>query len=66
MEVREMILQTMRAAGQPLNAGRIAELTGMDRKVVVRALALLKKDGDIVSPVRFRWEPANKDSLADE
>lgn len=61
MEVREMILQTMRAAGQPLNAGRIAELTGMDRKVVERALALLKKDGDIVSPVRCRWEPAKKD-----
>ena len=58
MEVREMILQTMRAAGQPLNAGRIAELTGLDRKVVERALALLKKDGDIVSPVRCRWEPA--------
>ncbi len=57
MEVREMILQTMRAAGQPLNAGRIAELTGLDRKVVERALALLKKDGDIVSPVRCRWEP---------
>ena len=55
-----MILQTMRAAGQPLNAGRIAELTGLDRKVVERALALLKKDGDIVSPVRCRWEPANK------
>ncbi|MBP5208897.1 MAG: HTH domain-containing protein, partial [Clostridia bacterium] len=55
MEVREMILQTMRAAGQPLNAGRIAELTGLDRKVVERALALLKKDGDIVSPVRCRW-----------
>ncbi|MBO4870330.1 MAG: HTH domain-containing protein [Clostridia bacterium] len=60
MEVREMILQTMRAAGQPLNAGRIAELTGLDRKVVERALALLKKDGDIVSPVRCRWEPAKK------
>lgn len=60
MEVREMILQTMRAAGQPLNAGRIAELTGLDRKVVERALALLKKDGDIVSPTRFRWEPAKK------
>ena len=60
MEVREMILQTMRAAGQPLNAGRIAELTGLDRKVVERALALLKKYGDIVSPVRCRWEPAKK------
>lgn len=60
MEVREMILQTMRAAGQPLNAGRIAELTGLDRKVVERALALLKKDGDIVSPVRCRWEPVKK------
>ena len=57
MEIREMILQTMRAAGVPLSASAIAKITGLDKKVVTQALALLKKDGDIVSPVRCKWEP---------
>ena len=57
MEIREMILQTMRAAGKPLSASAIADLTGIDKKVVNQALALLKKDGDIVSPVRCKWQP---------
>ena len=52
-----MILQTMRAAGVPLSASAIAKITGLDKKVVTQALALLKKDGDIVSPVRCKWQP---------
>ncbi|MBP3805660.1 MAG: flavodoxin family protein [Oribacterium sp.] len=46
--------------GEPLNAGKIAELTGMDRKVVDKAMAVMKKDGSIVSPIRCKWEPAEK------
>ena len=57
-----MILQTMRAAGKPLSAADIAKVTGLDKKVVNRALALLKKDGDIVSPLRCKWEPTEKTS----
>ncbi len=48
----------MRNAGTPLSAGKVAELTGLDRKVVDKAFAELKKDGAIVSPVRCKWEPA--------
>ena len=48
----------MREAGEPLNAGKVAELTGLDRKVVDKALAELKKEGAIVSPVRCKWAPA--------
>lgn len=55
-----MILQTMRAAGKPLSAADIAKVTGLDKKVVNQALALLKKDGDIVSPLRCKWEPTEK------
>ena len=47
-------------AGEPLNAGKIAELTGLDRKVVDKTMAAMKKDGSIVSPVRCKWEPAEK------
>ena len=48
----------MRKAGEPLNAGKVAELTGLDRKVVDKAFADLKKEGAIVSPVRCKWAPA--------
>ena len=42
----------------PVNAGKIAEVTGLDRKVVDKAFDALKKEGAIVSPVRCKWEPA--------
>ncbi len=58
MEAKEKVLDAMRKAGEPLNAGKVAELTGLDRKVVDKAFADLKKEGAIVSPVRCKWEPA--------
>ncbi|WP_028516828.1 HTH domain-containing protein [Ruminococcus flavefaciens] len=60
MAEKEQILEAMKKAGEPLNAGKIAELTGLDRKVVDKAMADMKKDGSIVSPVRCKWEPAEK------
>ena len=60
MSEKELILETMRKAGEPLNAGKVAELTGLDRKVVDKAFSEMKKDGSIVSPVRCKWEPAVK------
>ena len=60
MEPREVILDAMKAAGKPVSAGDMAKATGLDRKVVDKAFAELKKDGSIVSPVRCKWEPAQK------
>ncbi len=60
MEEKDVILEAMKKAGEPLNAGKIAELTGLDRKVVDKAMATMKKTGEIVSPVRCKWEPAQK------
>jgi hypothetical protein len=60
MSDREVILEAMKKAGEPLNAGKVAELTGLDRKAVDKAFAEMKKDGTIVSPVRCKWEPADK------
>jgi biotin operon repressor len=60
MTEKEQILDAMRKAGEPLSAGRIAELTGLDRKAVDKAMTAMKKDGSIVSPVRCKWEPAVK------
>ena len=52
MDAKEKVLATMKEAGQPLNAGKIAELSGLDRKVVDAAMKQLKAEGAIVSPVR--------------
>ncbi len=60
MDHKELILEAMKKAGEPLNAGKVAELTGLDRKDVDKAFAELKKEGAIVSPVRCKWEPAAK------
>ena len=58
MDEKNIVLEAMRKAGKPLNAGKIAELTGLDRKVVDKAMAALKKEGAIVSPVRCKWTVA--------
>ncbi len=58
MEETKIVLEAMRKAGEPVNAGKVAELTGLDRKVVDKAMAALKKEGAIVSPVRCKWTPA--------
>ncbi len=58
METTEKVLETMRAQGEPLNAGKIAELSGLDRKDVDKAMKQLKKEEKIVSPKRCYWTPA--------
>jgi predicted transcriptional regulator len=58
METKDKVLATMKEAGTPLNAGKIAELSGLDRKEVDKAMKLLKEEGAIVSPVRCKWAPA--------
>ena len=58
MEAKEQVLNAMREVGAPVNAGKVAEMTGLDRKVVDQAFADLKKEGAIVSPVRCKWQPA--------
>ena len=60
MEDKDVILEAMRKVGEPLNAGKVAELTGLDRKAVDKAFAAMKKTGEIVSPVRGKWETAKK------
>lgn len=58
MENKNKVLQAMREAGEPLNAGKIVELSGLDRKEVDKAMKELKAEGAIVSPVRCKWAPA--------
>ena len=57
MEIKELVLEAMRKAGEPVNAGKIVEISSLDRKEVDKAMAELKKEGAIVSPKRCFWEP---------
>ena len=57
-DMKDKVLAVMKEAGEPLNAGKIAELSGLDRKDVDKAMKQLKDEGAIVSPVRCKWEPA--------
>lgn len=58
MDIAEQVLNVMRTAGEPLNAGKVAELGGLERKEVDKAMEQLKKAGKIVSPRRCFWTPA--------
>lgn len=57
MDAKVQVLNAMKKAGAPVNAGKIVELTGLDRKLVDKAMAQLKTEGAIVSPVRCYWQP---------
>lgn len=56
MEDRDLILKVMKEAGEPISAGKVAELSGLDRKVVDKVFKDLKKEELIVSPIRCKWE----------
>ncbi|MDR0941218.1 MAG: MarR family transcriptional regulator [Bacteroidales bacterium] len=60
MITEEQVLDAMRKAGVPVNAGKIAEIAGADKKEVEKVMNKLKASGGIVSPKRCFWEPAQK------
>lgn len=57
MDAVTTVLDAMNKAGKPLSAGQIAELTGLDKKEVDKAMNKLKKENRITSPKRCYWEP---------
>ncbi len=56
MDTKEQVLEAMKKDGTPLNAGKIVELTGLDRKEVDKAMGQLKKEEAIFSPKRCYWQ----------
>jgi len=57
MESKKKILETLKKADKPLSAGQIADLSGLDRKEVDKAMKELKTDESIESPKRCYWQP---------
>lgn len=60
MSAKEKVLEVMKAAGKPVSAGEVEKMSGLDRKEVDNAFKDLKKENAIVSPIRCKWEPAEK------
>jgi DNA-binding transcriptional ArsR family regulator len=56
METKNQILDAIKKAGEPVNAGKVVELTKLDRKEVDKGMKMLKDEGLIVSPKRCFWE----------
>lgn len=57
METTQIVLDAMKQAGIPVNAGKLVEITGLDRKEVDKAMKKLKADGAIESPKVCYWQP---------
>ena len=56
MSDKEKVIEAFKKAGKPVSAGEIAKITGLDRKIVDKVFAELKKEEMIVSPIRCKWE----------
>lgn len=58
VDAKRQVLDAMKGVGEPVNAGKVVELTGLDRKAVDKAMGDLKKSGEIESLKRCFWQPA--------
>ncbi len=56
METTKVILDAMKKANKPMKAGEIAEITGIDKKEVEKAIKQLVADAKIYSPKRCFYE----------
>jgi len=52
MEIKDIILKTLKESTEPLKGGEIAEKSGVDKKEVDKAIKILVKENLIHSPKR--------------
>ncbi|MCF8366047.1 MAG: HTH domain-containing protein [Bacteroidales bacterium] len=50
MEIKELVLKTLKESDHPLKGGEIAEKSGVDKKDVDKAIKQLKEEALIFSP----------------
>lgn len=60
MDLKQQVLDTMRELGKPVNATEVAKASGIEKADVDKVFKELKKEEAIVSPVRCKWEVADK------
>ncbi len=52
METKEKVLNTLLKNEKPLKSGEIAEISGLEKKEVDKAIKKLKTENKIISPKR--------------
>lgn len=55
---KKIVLDILKNSAEPLNAGKIVEQSGLERREVDKAMNALKAEGAIVSPKRCYWTVA--------
>jgi len=58
--IETKVLSAIKKAGKPVKAGEIAEITGISKDEVARAIAKLKKLDQIKSPKACFYIPADQ------
>jgi DNA-binding MarR family transcriptional regulator len=57
MSDEQKVLDALKDIGEPARPGQIAEVCGLDKAVVSKAIQNLKKEGKVNSPKRCCWAP---------
>ncbi|WP_297634086.1 HTH domain-containing protein [uncultured Clostridium sp.] len=52
MDIKEKVLEVLTNSEEPLKGGQIAEISGIDKKEIDKAIKDLKKEEKIISPKR--------------
>ena len=60
MDNREKVIKAFRDSDEPLNATKVSQIYGVDKKEVDRIMRDLKKDETIFSPKRCYWALKDK------
>jgi len=55
MNTEDQIVEILKQNEKPMSAGQIADKTGLERKVVDKAMSNLKKEERIISPKVCYW-----------
>ena len=55
MDDKEKVIKAFKDSEDPLNATKVAELSGVEKKEVDKIMKDLKKDETIISPKRCYW-----------
>ncbi len=58
MDTNQQVLAALKKAGKPQKSAEVVQLSGLDKKMVDKALKDLKKQGLISSPKNCYYEPA--------
>jgi predicted Zn-ribbon and HTH transcriptional regulator len=58
-DMEQQVISVMKEQGKPLKAAEIADLMGVEKKEVDKAMKGLKKTASISSPKNCYWEPSD-------